>query len=162
MEVVRNDLDRFLQRINKIEKIWEKALDLMLDKGKTLLVEFGITLDKISTEKEGTHAYLSVTDEEIAFIEFGFGVEGSGTYEGELPNEPITFETSDGQHTTQGWVYYYDSKFKATVNGVKGWYYNGEFVTGEPAKQPLWNTAKELRAYMQNGLIKDLKGYLKV
>ena len=65
----------------------------------------------------------------IAFLEFGTGVYADGGYEGKLPNQPITFTTSDGvTHTTQGWEYYYNSEYKVNVGGVDGWFFGSALI----------------------------------
>ena len=84
--------------------------------------------------------------EKVAFYEFGYGVEGrDSAYKGQLPTNPLTFESAGNIHTTQGWEYYYpNSKTKRTVGGQQGWFHNKEFVTGKPAQAQMWRTANEL------------------
>lgn len=91
-------------------------------------------------------AKVIASGEKVAFYEYGYGVEGrDSAYQGQLPTEPITFESAGNTHTTQGWEYYYpNSKTKRTVGGQQGWFHNKEFVTGQPAQAQMWRTANEL------------------
>ena len=94
----------------------------------------------------GGKAKVISSGEKVAFYEYGYGVEGrDSAYKGQLPTEPITFESAGNTHTTQGWEYYYpNSKTKRTVGGQQGWFHNKEFVTGQPAQAQMWRTANEL------------------
>lgn len=94
----------------------------------------------------GGKAKVIASGEKVAFYEYGYGVEGRDSdYKGQLPTEPITFESAGNIHTTQGWEYYYpNSKTKRTVGGQQGWFHNKEFVTGKPAQAQMWRTANEL------------------
>lgn len=91
-------------------------------------------------------AKVIASGEKVAFYEYGYGVEGrDSAYQGQLPTEPITFESAGNTHTTQGWEYYYpNSKTKRTVGGQEGWFHNRQFVTGQPAQAQMWRTANEL------------------
>ena len=64
----------------------------------------------------GGKAKVIASGEKVAFYEYGYGVEGrDSAYKGQLPTEPITFESAGNTHTTQGWEYYYpNSKTKRT------------------------------------------------
>lgn len=94
----------------------------------------------------GGKAKVIASGEKVAFYEYGYGVEGrDSAYQGQLPTEPITFESAGNTHTTQGWEYYYpNSKTKRTVGGQEGWFHNRQFVTGQPAQAQMWRTANEL------------------
>ena len=94
----------------------------------------------------GGKAKVIASGEKVAFYEFGYGVEGrDSAYKGQLPTNPLTFESAGNIHTTQGWEYYYpNSKTKRTVGGQQGWFHNKEFVTGQPAQAQMWRTANEL------------------
>lgn len=101
----------------------------------------------VTTENIGNgRAKVIASGEKVAFYEYGYGVEGrDSAYQGQLPTEPITFESAGNTHTTQGWEYYYpNSKTKRTVGGQEGWFHNRQFVTGQPAQAQMWRTANEL------------------
>lgn len=83
---------------------------------------------------------------QIAYLEFGYGIEGEGTYDGKLPTSGIDL--------TKSWTYYYDSIYKATESGQKGWwtklaYDDGQahFVTGQPAGNHMYKVFKQLKEY---------------
>lgn len=95
----------------------------------------------------GGKARLSAKGEKVAFYEFGVGVEGrDSAYKGQLPTEPITFESAGSTYTTQGWEYYYNNpKTKRTnAKGEQGWFHNKKFVKGKPAEAQMWRTANDL------------------
>ena len=95
----------------------------------------------------GGKAKVIASGEKVAFYEYGYGVEGrDSAYKGQLPTEPITFESAGNTHTTQGWEYYYpNSKTKRTnAKGEQGWFHNKKFVTGQSAQAQMWRTANEL------------------
>lgn len=80
---------------------------------------------------------------QIAYLEFGYGVEGEGTYEGTLP--------AKGVDQTGSWTYYYASEYKDNILGVQGWWTklkspSGqlEFVTGEKAGNHMYRVFKRL------------------
>ena len=75
----------------------------------------------------------------MAFFEFGTGEVGRGTY----PSE--TYLPSSGVPITGDWEYYYPSDAKATVNGVKGWWWGAKFVKGNKAEAEMWRTAEYIR-----------------
>jgi len=92
----------------------------------------------------------------LAFEEFGTGLVGKGTYDGNLPTEPIEFESPKGKpQRTEGWEYYYPNK-DTKVNG--GWYAGKVFHRGQIAKAQMFETAKQLKTEIKD-LSKDaIKG----
>lgn len=97
----------------------------------------------------GGKAKIIASGEKVAFYEYGVGTQGEESgYQGNLPTEPITFESAGETHTTQGWQYNYPNpKTKKTVGDSVGWFYDGKFTDGAPAQAQMWKTANEL----QNG-----------
>lgn len=94
----------------------------------------------------------------IAYIEYGTGEEGRGTYLGNLPSS---------------WEYYYPSEYKTVnKNGDPGWYTRKPtddeiltndyskipIVTGQPSQGNMWNVAQTLRLNMSDVIAKILKG----
>lgn len=149
--VKKNTLGNFLSKLEKVEKFNFDKQNI-IDK----VQEFG---EKVAREEyEGTKVVISsITDESsvtikaegkgIAYMEFGTGRIGDGTYEGQLPTEPLTFESPKGNipkdiHTTQGWEYDYDNP-KTKIMG--GWFYGGTFTMGQPAQAQMFNTAERLK-----------------
>ena len=107
----------------------------------------------------GGKAKLIASGEKVAFYEYGYGVEGrDSAYQGQLPTEPLTFESAGNTHTTQGWEYYYpNSKTKRTnAKGEQGWFHNKKFVKGKPAEAQMWKTANELENGKAIQAIKEL------
>lgn len=92
---------------------------------------------------------------EVAFIEFGTGRVGEGTYpETHLPTGTISFEDASGtMQSTSGWQYYYPSKYKrvSKKTGEEGWFHkpDGEkeakFYTGQQAGMQMYRTAQRLK-----------------
>lgn len=94
----------------------------------------------------GGKARLSAKGEKVAFYEFGVGTQGQESgYQGELPTEPITFESAGETQTTQGWQYNYPNpKTKRNMGNGIGWFYGGKFTDGQPAQAQMWRTANDL------------------
>ena len=134
-----------LQRLKAITN--DDIVMAIAERGKELAQEKYSGDVVVTTENIGNgRAKVIASGEKVAFYEYGYGVEGrDSAYQGQLPTEPITFESAGNTHTTQGWEYYYpNSKTKRTVGGQQGWFHNKEFVTGQPAQAQMWRTANEL------------------
>ena len=134
-----------LQRLKAITN--DDIVMAIAERGKELAQEKYSGDIVVTTENIGNgRAKVIASGEKVAFYEYGYGVEGrDSAYQGQLPTEPITFESAGNTHTTQGWEYYYpNSKTKRTVGGQEGWFHNRQFVTGQPAQAQMWRTANEL------------------
>ena len=134
-----------LQRLKAITN--DDIVMAVAERGKELAQEKYNGDVVVTTENIGNgKAKVIASGEKVAFYEFGYGVEGrDSAYKGQLPTNPLTFESAGNIHTTQGWEYYYpNSKTKRTVDGQQGWFHNKEFVTGQPAQAQMWRTANEL------------------
>ena len=134
-----------LQRLKAITN--DDIVMAVAERGKDLAQsKYGGDVVVTAESLGGGKAKVIASGEKIAFYEYGYGVEGrDSAYQGQLPTEPITFESAGVTHTTQGWEYYYpNSKTKRTVGGQEGWFYNRQFVTGQPAQAQMWRTANEL------------------
>ena len=134
-----------LQRLRAITN--DDIVMAVAERGKELAQEKYSGDVVVTTENIGNgKAKVIASGEKVAFYEFGYGVEGrDSAYKGQLPTNPLTFESAGNIHTTQGWEYYYpNSKTKRTVGGQQGWFHNKEFVTGQPAQAQMWRTANEL------------------
>lgn len=75
--------------------------------------------------------------ERIAYLEYGTGEQGRGSYEGNLPTQDISFySTRLGQDVTvDGWTYSYAHEFDSSLPKWKG----------STAKAQMWTTARWLR-----------------
>ena len=134
-----------LQRLKAITN--DDIVMAVAERGKDLAQsKYGGDVVVTAESLGGGKAKVIASGEKVAFYEYGYGVEGrDSAYQGQLPTEPITFESAGNTHTTQGWEYYYpNSKTKRTVGGQQGWFHNKEFVTGQPAQAQMWRTANEL------------------
>ena len=155
MVVKRNDLERFLNKLKNASKINEdnRIIKIIAEKGKELAEKNwggrAIITSEISDNKCTISAFNIDGRKPIAYIEFGTGEVGRGTYEGNLPTENVPI--------TGHWEYYYDSEHKVTLNGVKGWFWGKTFIKGDIADAPMWHTANELREYINSDLKNDLK-----
>lgn len=135
-------------KLQRLKAITDDDIAMAIaERGKELAQEKYSGDIVVTTENIGNgRAKVIASGEKVAFYEYGYGVEGrDSAYKGQLPTEPITFESAGNTHTTQGWEYYYpNSKTKRTVGGQQGWFHNKEFVTGQPAQAQMWRTANEL------------------
>ena len=148
-------LNRFAKRleVHSNENFADAVANAMANEGKNI-ADFEYSLSGISDIKVdvqhvgiGELKIVAIGDN-VSYIEFGVGEYAKGTYQGNLPKHPITFEIPKGKpQTTNGWEYYYtNNDTKKTIGGQHGWFIkNGVFVTGHPAGNQLFYTAKSLR-----------------
>lgn len=154
--VKKNNLQRYLQKLENVSKIniAETTASILVEKG----VEYaqqeyaGSKHTNVEGEVKDTNGTITASREAssksyrdgLMYIEYGTGLVGKGTYEGELP--------TSGVPITGNWEYYYDSPHKK--NG--GWYLkNGVFTRGRVAGNQMYRTAKSLKEYIANGELKD-------
>ena len=158
--VVKNDLMHFADKLNNYNKkgdLAQRVAEKIAEKGKQIAsANWG---NGVIIEIQGKNTQLSIVaidmDKEhptIAYREFGTGVIGKGTYEGNLPQNPITFTTMYNNEPTQvtvpQWIYNYRKDYF-------GW--TDTDWQGMVAQMPMFNTAKELREYIQTDLAKDIR-----
>ena len=145
--VKKNNLQRYLQKLENVSKIniAETTASILVEKG----VEYaqqeyaGSKQTKIQGEVKDTNGTITASREGLMFIEYGTGLVGKGTYEGELP--------TSGVPITGNWEYYYDSPRKK--NG--GWYFGSTFTRGRVAGMQMYRTAKSLKNYITDGELKQ-------
>ncbi|MEE0967786.1 MAG: hypothetical protein U0M06_00225 [Clostridia bacterium] len=102
--------------------------------------EHGHSSIKVEFEPHGTTATIYAKGNAVAFFEFGTGEYASGSYKGSIPQSGVPI--------TEKWEYYYEepaSGHKVTLNGVKGWFWKGNFVTGNKAEAEMWETSQYIR-----------------
>lgn len=94
----------------------------------------------VKTEGNVAVGGIKTTDEKDTYREFGTGRIGEAS-----PHYPEVLALAN-------WQYYLPSEFKATVNGVEGWFTNkdefGEgtgFVIGIPAEKKFYEAYKRMR-----------------
>lgn len=114
---------------------------------QSVRLDTGNLAASIRMEKDGECAYLVFTDEDYAaFVEFGTGVVGQGTYKGQLPagygyDERRTPEAHDPLDPAK-W-YYYDAEGR--VRGTRGQTADGFMLAGaEVMRQMVLPIAKEV------------------
>jgi len=155
--LVKSDLDRFYDKLNKYKGQGDLALrvaDKITETGKNIALQNWGSSATIDVVGDGLKRSIVARDPNkmnptIAYLEFGTGVLGKGTYKGKLPTKYIWFKDLQGvQWRTKGWVYYY--RYKQTKQGRP--------FTGQPAKMPMFITGQELREYIRTDLKKDIKG----
>jgi len=113
--------------------------------------------------ENGNPAKVVAEGTQVRYLEYGTGLKGEESgYDGNLPTEPIVFESPDGElQTTSGWEYNYPNpQTKVTLYGQTGWYYNGEFTTGKPAAAQMWRTAEELHNEYKTVIADEIKNKL--
>lgn len=151
MKVVKNDLSNFLDRVNKVatnsfrgdgiaRNIVKKAEEL----GRSNLSD-----GRVYSEGSKGSYRLIMEGIGLRYKEFGTGIRGDGTYDGNLPTEPINFMSSGKYWTTKGWEYAYRYKY---TDG------KGKPHMGFPALMPMYRTSVDLKEYIRNDLRRELQG----
>ena len=152
-----NTLNRFLGNLNRYKKSidTDKIADVIGDIGSNVAREEYSTSSVIPNEirKEiiGNSVEIIAVGEKLAFSEFGTGILGEGTYQGELPSKSLKlqFESPQGvQQSTDGWEYNYRKKQQQTT---KDW-------AGFPAKAHMFNTSQRLQNELGEQIKKTIKG----
>lgn len=132
-----------LEKYAELLKDFRKAMMALCEDAKQYAEnqysQYGHSSVTVSYENHGSTATIFANGNAVAFFEFGTGEVGRGTY----PSE--TYLPSSGVPITGDWEYYYPSDAKATVNGVKGWWWGAKFVKGNKAEAEMWRTAEYIR-----------------
>lgn len=162
-KVVRqNDLNRFYGKLYNIRNVAETATELIADNGEKIAKSeyAGINSVQVTKDIDENNAVISASGDSVAYIEYGTGLVGQGTYKGDLPTQTLTFESpkdSGRINTTQGWEYYYDNPQTKVLGG---WFFGrgyANFTRGQVAGNQMFNTAKSLREYIKTDLAKDIR-----
>ena len=164
--VRRNDLNRFYGKLQNIRNVAETATELIADNGEKIAKSeyAGINSVQVIKDIDGNSAVISANGDSVAYIEYGTGLVGQGTYKGDLPTQTLTFESPKRKagdtrpprvNTTHGWEYYYDNP---ETKFMGGWFMGkGGFTRGQVASMRMYRTAKSLKEYVHNGLAKDIR-----
>ena len=132
----------------KIEKISTMAYD------EIMIAYSGTKFEVMKPQIYNAKATIYVKGEDIAFDEFGTGLYAKGSYNGNLPKQPIFFESVGFPQVTLGWDYYYTWKGdplknpKKEINGVSGWFTNKEsgiFHIGKDASNRFYNAVQRIK-----------------
>ena len=132
-----------LEKYGELLKDFRKAMMALCEDAKLYAenqyTQYGHSSVTVSYENHGSTATIFANGNAVAFFEFGTGEVGRGTY----PSE--SYIPSSGVPITGDWEYYYPSEAKATINGVKGWWWGAKFVKGNKAEAEMWRTAEYIR-----------------
>ena len=155
---IKNTLSRYLEKLQnykgriKEEEIKETAGEVGIETVKrnlnreTTYVDYELTNDGVMINAHG---------EDLPFIEFGTGLRGEGTYQGELPTQTLRFESMGTQQKTEGWEYnYWKKQHTFRPKPLGKW----DDWIGQPAEAPIYNSARELE---QGGLAEGIKNKIK-
>lgn len=162
MSISIKGLQNFKKKVasyKNFDNVCERVAQRIADRGSEIAQsEYGertVDIQVIQGEAEGSRKIVA-KGRGLAFDEFGTGLVGQGTYEGNLPTETIEFESPKGSpQSTQGWEYYYPNP-QTKVDG--GWYAGKVFHRGQPAKAQMFNTSVKLKDEIKEiakGIIKE-------
>ena len=162
MSISIKGLQNFKKKVasyKNFDNVCERVAQRIADRGSEIAQsEYGertVDIQVIQGEAEGSRKIVA-KGRGLAFDEFGTGLVGQGTYEGNLPTETIEFESPKGSpQSTQGWEYYYPNP-QTKVDG--GWYAGKVFHRGQPAKAQMFNTSVKLKNEIKEiakGIIKE-------
>ncbi len=151
-KVTVTGITNFRNRLQKLKQSTNSELALAIaeygrDYAQTLYSGESIM---VSAENIGNgRAKITATGNQVAFLEYGIGTSGEGSYPGKLPNQPITFINRRKQaQTVDEWLYNY---YQKTIDE------KAKPVEGFTAKAQMWNTVEEIR---HGGATKAVKQYL--
>lgn len=163
MRWVRNDIPHLLDRLErrKSNNMGERIKGLVAKEGQDIALEQwrGSAMVYSESTKSGVNIVAEDISEKphIAYMEFGIGVKGMGTYPGDIPNK--------GVPKTGAWMYHYPSEKKIlTKRGKRGWILrldNGakplyRFFQGYAAKAPMYHAGEYIKEYINEQLVIDL------
>lgn len=157
--VVKNDLNRFLKNLSKYRNSMDtsKVSEIIGDIGVKIANEeyatSGVTPTEIRKEVNDNQVEIVAVGEHLAFTEFGTGIVGENTYQGNLPDESIKlqFESPKGvEQSTDGWVYNYRKKQNPDTV-TKDW-------TGMKAKAQMFNTSQRFKEQAGEEIKNFIKG----
>lgn len=159
--MARNNLNRFLGNLKRykkaidVEKIYTIVGNVGEDIAKEEYSNSGVSPNSISHTVDNNTVEIIASGEHLAFTEFGTGVVGEGSYQGNLPNASmkLQFESPKGvQQSTDGWEYNYRAKqSKEKGETIKDW-------KGFPAKAQMFNTSQRLQNELGENIRKFVKG----
>lgn len=150
MKVDRSGLENFTKKVKSYSGLDQRFVNgiasEIVEQGRVIAqAKYGDKKVEVSTTPVvGGKGQIVATGKHIAYMEFGTGIEGEGTYpEDNLPKSGVPI--------TGKWEYYYPSEFKDTVNGQKGWWTGAghrQFVKGKAAGKQMYETSVELKEKM--------------
>ena len=152
---VNNGLDKYLQKVMpykrkfNADKILRLVANISVDIASAEYEKTGVKPQFIQADISEQGVELMAKGEHLAFSEYGTGVVGSGTYEGELPTQTLKFESPQGvEQSTEGWQYNYRKEQGQTD---KDW-------TGFVANAQMFKTSRRLQEELPSEIRKEIKG----
>lgn len=149
----KDDLDIQLKKLT--EYYANKALDLLLENGVDIAKsKYAGNSISVYSEKDGYKGSIIAEGKQVAYLEYGTGIKGKGTYEGNLYSDEISFVPKNQPNnaneviTLDGWTYNYRKD-------ALGW--TDYDYKGFEAKAQMFHTSEELRQYIKSGIVKDLE-----
>lgn len=159
MAIDYSGLKRFQTKLEKlsIPQLSNDLANSIAEEGSRIAKEqyAGTAVFVQAVEASNGEASVVATGDQINYMEFGTGIVGKGTYQGELPTRDFTFESPKGSpQVTHGWEYNYPN---AKTKRNDGWFYNGEFTQGHIAEMQMFNTAKLLKEKLHSIIVEAMK-----
>lgn len=158
---LKNGLDNYLNRLKahkgqvKLDMVCKEVANLGVEICAEEYAKTGVNPTSITANINNNSVNLIAHGSHLAFSEYGTGLVGEGTYEGDLPTQTLIFESPKGeQQSTQGWEYYYNNP-KTKIMG--GWFYGNNFTQGQKAQAQMWKTSRRLREEMPKQIKEKLK-----
>lgn len=150
--VKKNNLARFVRKVSKYQgKInGGEIAEFIGDVGVSVAKEeySGKNVDVGAEVGRGT-ARIVARGDKIAYMEFGTGVTGKNTYDGQLPTQKLVFESPKGvKQSTEGWQYNYRKEQGKTD---KDW-------IGHRAEAQMFKTSQRLKAELPEKIKQKIKG----
>lgn len=157
MAVNLSGLNNFKNKVESFRSLDGKLVNTIADE----IASAGVTIaqgeysghSSISVNKTKAsqgRASVVAKGKNVAYLEFGTGAYADGTYEGNLPQIGVPI--------TGKWEYYYDSEHKTEKNGVKGWNWGKQFLSGKPAGNQMYRTSRLLRGKVKSIFKNKIKG----
>lgn len=157
IKITKNTLGNFQNKIlnQDFDSLVNNLANAIAERGVEIAKEkFGSeSVQVYKTEANNGTASIIASGKQVAYIEFGTGIMGDGTYPGKLPpkSRTIKFYSRGNNQETKGWEYNYFKKQHMKSANVKDW-------KGHQAFAPMFYTGRQLRQEIPQ-IVKDtIKG----
>ena len=140
LEHYMKSIERYATLLKNFHSAMEQICNDAKEFSESKYAEHGHSSITVGYTNNGKTATIYSHGNAVAFFEFGTGEYASGSYKGSIPQSGVPI--------TEKWEYYYEepaSGHKVTLNGVKGWFWKGNFVTGNKAEAEMWETSQFIR-----------------
>ena len=144
---IRGSLSKTIDKLGSINTgdLRNTIAGALAERGKDIATALysSDNIEVIKTEPIDGAAEIIASGKGIAYMEFGTGETGRGTYAGNLPTQTLEFESPKGRpQSTQGWVYNYPNRYTKLFGG---WFFGKTFTTGQPAQAQMFKTHRQLQ-----------------